>query len=128
MQKWLNWNLKGNRVFKSTQITDNRGNFRRPNNTPQIIQRDQRNRDDQNIQTPLQNNLVIDEGEEEDAYPEIHCLGDTSSFPHLTRFVYEESLMDNRLNEMTKGDMTSSQPNRYNLKSRKKEGKLDIPK
>jgi hypothetical protein len=44
-----------------------------------------RDRDDQKIQTPLQNNLVIDEGgEEEDLDPEIHCLEDTSSSPHLT--------------------------------------------
>jgi hypothetical protein len=43
--------------------------FRRPNNNvPQIMPREQRNRDrdDQRIQTPLQNNLVDDEeGEEE---------------------------------------------------------------
>jgi ribonuclease HI len=119
--------FEGKQGYKSAQNTDNRGNFRRPNNAPQIIQRDQRNRDDQKIQTPLQNNLVTDEGEEEDADPEIHCLGDTSSFPHLTQFAYEESLMDSQLNEMSKGERTSSQPNRYNLRSKKKEGNPDSP-
>jgi hypothetical protein len=52
-----------------------------------MIQRDQRNkdRDDQKIQTPLQNNLVTDgDEEEEDIDPEIYCLGDTSSSLHLT--------------------------------------------
>jgi hypothetical protein len=79
--------LEGKKNYKNPQNDDSRGNCRRPNNTPQIIQRDQRSRDrdDQKIHTPLQNNLVAD-GEEGDGYldPEIHCLGDTSSFPHLT--------------------------------------------
>jgi hypothetical protein len=71
--------FEGKRSYRNTRNVDNRGKFRRPNNSPQIIQRDQRNRDrdDQKIQSPLQKNLVIDkEGEEEDADLEIHCLGD----------------------------------------------------
>jgi hypothetical protein len=118
--------LEGKQSYRNPPNAENRGNFRRPNNTPQIIQRDQRNRDrdDQKIQTPLQNNLVTDEeGEEEEVDPEIHCLGDTSSFPHLTQSAYEESLMDNQLNELSKGEKTSSSPNKYNLRSKKKEGK-----
>jgi hypothetical protein len=94
------------------------------------MQREPRNRDrdDQKIQTPLQNNLVTDEGgEEEDLDPEIHCLEDTSSSPHLTQSTYEESLMDNQLNEMSKGDKASDNPNRYNLRSKKKGGKPDVP-
>jgi hypothetical protein len=74
---------------------------------------------------PLQNNLVTDEeGEEEEVDPEIHCLGDTSSFPHLTQSAYEESLMDNQLNELSKGEKTNNNPNKYNLRSKKKEGNL----
>jgi hypothetical protein len=66
-----------------------------------ILPRDLRNRDmdDQKVQTPLQNNLVVDEeGEDEETDLEIHCLGDTSSSPHLTHSTYEESLMDNQIN------------------------------
>jgi hypothetical protein len=121
--------LEGKKSYRNPQNVDNRGNFKRPNNAPQIIQRDQRNRDrdDQKIQAPLQNNLVTDEeGEEEDVDPEIHCLGDTSSFPHLTQSAYEESLMDSQLNELSKGEKTNNNPNRYSLRSKKKEGKLDI--
>jgi hypothetical protein len=55
--------------------------------------------------------------------PEIHCLGDTSSFPHLTQAAYEESLMDSQLNELSKGEKDQHNPNRYNLRSKKKEGK-----
>jgi hypothetical protein len=122
--------LEGRQNYRNPQNVDNRGNFRRPNNAPQILPREQRNRDrnDQNIQTPLQNNLVTDdEGEDEDLDPEIHCLGDTSSFPHLTQSAYEESLMDNQLNELSKGDKANNSPNRYNLRSKKKEGKPDVP-
>jgi hypothetical protein len=122
--------FEGKQSYRNPQNVDNRGNFRRPNNSPQIIQRDQinRDRDDKKIQAPLQNNLVTDEeGEEEDGDPEIHCLGDTSSSPHLTQSAYEESLMDNQLNELSKGERTSGNPNRYNLRSKKKEGNPDIP-
>jgi hypothetical protein len=122
--------FEGKQGYKSAQNDDNRGNFRRPNNTPQILPREPRNRDrdDQKIQTPLQNNLVVDEeGEEEELDPEIHCLGDTSPFPHLTQSAYEESLMDSQINELSKGEKTNSSPNKYNLRSKKKEGKSDIP-
>jgi hypothetical protein len=50
------------------------------------MQREPRNRDrdDKKIQSPLQNNLVTDNGEEEeDINPEIHCLEDSSPSPHL---------------------------------------------
>ena len=85
-------------------------------------------RDDQRIQAPLQNSLVTnEEGGEEDANPKIHCIGDTSSPPHLTRYAYEEALMGIKLNDLSKGERTSGNPNRYNLGSNKKEGKPDIP-
>jgi hypothetical protein len=127
--KMERWELKGKKSYRNFQNANNRGNFKRPNNAPRIIQRNQRNRDrdDQRIQATLQNNLVIDEEEEEeDVDPEIHCLDDTSLFPHLTQSTYEDSLMDSQLNEMSKGEMTNNNPNRYNLRSKKKEGNLDI--
>jgi hypothetical protein len=122
--------FEGKQGYRNTQNTNNRGNFRRPNNSPQIIQRDQinRDRDDKKIQSPLQNNLVTnEEGEEEEVDPEIHCLGDTSSSPHLTQYAYEEALMGIQLNELRKGERNSGNPNRYNLGSKKKEGNPDIP-
>jgi hypothetical protein len=88
--------FEGKQTYKNPQNIDNRGNFRRPNNNvPQIMPREQRNRDrdDQRIQSPLQNNLVDDEERgEEELDPEIHCFGDNSSFPHLNQSAYEESL------------------------------------
>jgi hypothetical protein len=123
--------FEGKQGYKNVPNTDSRGNFRRPNNNaPQIMPREQRDRDrnDQKIQTPLQNNLVTDEErEEEELDPEIHCIGDTSPFPHLTQSAYEESLMNSQINELSKGEKASSSPNKYNLQSKKKEGKSDIP-
>jgi hypothetical protein len=61
--------LEGKQSYRNTENIDNKGIFRIPNNVPHIIQRYQRNRDrdDQKIQSPLQNNLVTnEEGEEED--------------------------------------------------------------
>jgi hypothetical protein len=76
--------VDGKQTYKNPQHEDNRSNFRRPNNAPQILPREPRNRDrdDQKIHTPLQNNLVAErEGEEEVLDPKIQCLGDTSPFP-----------------------------------------------
>jgi hypothetical protein len=122
--------LESRQAYRSTQNADNRGTFWRPNDDPQILPRYQRHRDrdDQRIQAPLQNNLVTDEEEEEEQVdPEIHCLGDTSSFPHLTQSAYEESLMENQLKEPSKGEKASHTPNKYNLRSKQKEGKSGIP-
>jgi hypothetical protein len=120
--------LEGKHNYRNTKNDDNRGNFRRPNNAPQVLQRDPRNRDrnDKKFQAPLQNNLVSnEEGEDEETNPEIHCLGDTSSSPHLTISTYEESLMDSQLNELRKGEETNEHPNIYNLRSKNKEGKTN---
>jgi hypothetical protein len=122
--------FEGKKSYRNPQNVDNRGIFRRTYNSPHIIQRDQINRDrhDQTIQAPLQNNLVVDEeGDEEDVDPEIHCLGDTSSSPHLTQSEYEEALMGSQLNELRKGERTNGNPNRYNLRSKKNEGNPDMP-
>ena len=84
---------KGKQTYKNLQNIDNIGNFRRlNNNAPQIMPREKRDRDrsDQKIKNSLQNNLVIDEERgEEELDLEIHCIGDTSPFPHLTQAAYE---------------------------------------
>jgi hypothetical protein len=123
--------FEGKQDYKNIPNIDNRGNFMRLNiNAPQIIPRETRNKDkdDKKIQTPLKNNLVVDEeGEEEENDPEIHCIGDTSPFPHLNQSTYEESLMNSQINELSKGEKSNSSPNKYNLGSKKKEGKSNIP-
>jgi hypothetical protein len=35
--------------------------------------------------------------------------------------------MDNQLNELKKGDRANDKPNRYNLRSKNKRGKADVP-
>ena len=57
------WELEGKPLYRNPQNTDSRV-FRKPNNNvPQDFPREQRSgdRDDQRIQTPLQNNLVSHE-------------------------------------------------------------------
>jgi hypothetical protein len=56
----------------------------------------ERDRDDQRIQAPFQNNFVADEVERETDKPEpkIHYVEVTPPFPHLTKSTYEESLMN----------------------------------
>jgi hypothetical protein len=115
--------LEGKQNYRNTQNANNRSNFTRPNNAPQVLQRDKRNRDrdDQKVQAPFQNNLLVDE----EIDPEIHFLGDTSSSPHLTQSAYEESVMDSHLNELSKGEKTNDNPSKYNPWSKKKEGNTD---
>jgi hypothetical protein len=46
----------------------------------------------------------------------------------LTQSAYEESLMNSQINELSKREKENdSIPNKYNLRSKKKEGKFDIP-
>jgi hypothetical protein len=118
---------KGRKPYRNAQNTENRGNFRRPNNAPQILPRNTE-RDDQRVQAPLQNNLVEDEEEEEvEADTEIHCLVDTSPSPHLTQSSYEQSLMDIQINELRKGEKAKENPGRYNLRYKNNAEKTEAP-
>jgi hypothetical protein len=123
--------VEGRQAYKGPQITENKGGFRRPNNfTPPNMQREKgRDREDQKIQAPFQNNFMAEgeERESDELDPEIHCVGDTPPFPHLTQSAYEESLMDSQLNELSKGDKVSGGRGRYNLRSDKRTAAPDIP-
>jgi hypothetical protein len=108
---------------KGPQNNENRAGFRRPNNfaPPTMHREKERDRDDQRIQAPFQNNFVDEEeGETDEPKPKIHYLEATPPFPHLTQSVYEESLMNSQLNELSKGDKVSGGRGRYNLRSDKK--------
>jgi ribonuclease HI len=123
--------LEGKPMYRNPQNNDNRG-FRRPaNNMPQAFPREQRGKDreDQRVQTPLQNNLVDHEEREEiDEFgPEIHCIEEAPPFPHLTQSAYEESLMSAQIHELGKEQRAGHTSNRYNLRSKRKEGDFDSP-
>jgi hypothetical protein len=124
--------VEGRQAYKGPQNAEKGGGFRRPNNfSPPNVQKERgRDREDQRIQAPFQNNFVAEdeEGETDKFEPEIHCFGDTPPFPHLTQSAYEESLMDGQLNELSKGDKVSGGRGRYNLRSDKKTAAPDIPK
>jgi uncharacterized small protein (DUF1192 family) len=116
---------------KGPQNTENRGGFRRPNNfaPPTMHKEKERDRDDQRIQAPFQNNFVADEEERETDEPEpkIHSVEVTPPFPHLTKSAYEESLMNSQLNELSKGDKAGGGRGRYNLRSDKRAATPDVP-
>jgi ribonuclease HI len=118
-------------MYKGPQGTEIKGGFRRPNNiAPPTMHRERgRDREDQRIQAPFQNNFVAEDekGETDELDPEIHCFGDTPPFPHLTQSAYEESLMDGQLNELSKGDKAGGGQGRYNLRSNKRTTTPDIP-
>jgi hypothetical protein len=82
-------NVEGRQAYKGPQNTENKGVFRRPNNiTSSTMQRERgRDREDQKIQAPFQNNFVAEgeEGEIDELDPEIHFFGDTPPFLHLTQ-------------------------------------------
>ena len=88
-----------------------------------------RDREDQKIQAPFQNNFVAEgeEGETDKLEPEIHFFGYAPPFAHLTQSSYEESLMNNWLNELSKGGKASGGRGRYNLRSDKKRAAPDVP-
>jgi hypothetical protein len=123
--------VEGRQAYKGPHNTENKGGFRRPNNfSPLNVQKERgRDREDQRIQAPFQNNFVVkDEERETDKLdPKIHYFGDTPPFPHLTQSAYEESLMDSQLNELSKGDKADGGQGRDNLRSDKKKEAPDIP-
>jgi uncharacterized small protein (DUF1192 family) len=59
-------------MYKGPQNTENKGGFRRPNNfaPPTMHKEKERDRDDQRIQAPFQNNFVTDEEEAETDEPD----------------------------------------------------------
>jgi uncharacterized small protein (DUF1192 family) len=118
-------------MYKGPQNTENKGGFRRPNNfaPPTMHKEKERDRDDQRIQAPFQKNFVADEEEREidEPEPKIHSVEVTPPFPHLTKSAYEESLMNNQLNELSKGDKAGSGQGRYNLRSDKRVAAPDVP-
>jgi ribonuclease HI len=115
---------------KGPQNTENRGGFRRPNNfaPPTMHKEKDRDRDDQRVQAPFQNNFMTNEEQEEvdEPEPKIHSVEVAPPFPHLTKSAYEESLMDSQLNELSKGDKAGGGRGRYNLRSDKKAAP-DVP-
>jgi hypothetical protein len=90
--------VEARQSYKGPQNVEHKGGFRRPNNVaPLNVKRERgRDREDQRIQAPLQNNFVAEDEEREinELDPKIHCFGDTPPFPHLTQSTYEDSLMD----------------------------------
>jgi len=107
----------------------NSNQFRRPNNVPQIMQRERRNQEDQRVFSPFQNNVVeeveeIDDTEEDST---VH-LHDTELPPtRVTQQEYEYALILNQFEEEDVEEISQSEPKRkkYDLRSRASGSKVD---
>jgi hypothetical protein len=123
--------MERRQMYKGPQNTENKGGFRRPNNfaPPTMHKEKERDRDDQRVQAPFQNNFMTNEeqGEVDEPEPKIHSLEVTPPFPHLTKSAYEESLMDGQLNELSKADKAGGGRGRYNLRSDKRAAAPEVP-
>jgi hypothetical protein len=123
--------MERRQINRGPQNTENRGGFRRPNNfaPPTMHKEKERDRDDQRIQAPFQNNFMTDEEERQpdEPEPEIHSVEVTPPFPHLTKSAYEESLMEGQLNELSKTDKAGGGRGRYNLISDKRAAAPEVP-
>jgi uncharacterized small protein (DUF1192 family) len=123
--------MERRQMSKGPQNTENKGGFRRSNNfaPPTMHKEKERDRDDQRVQAPFQNNFMTNEEQEEvdEPEPKIHSLEVTPPFPHLTKSAYEESLIDGQLNELSKADKAGGGRGRYNLRSDKRTTAPEVP-
>jgi hypothetical protein len=99
----------------------NPNQFRRPNNVPQILPRERKNQDDQEVLPPFQNNAV-DEEEDNDGIEEDFAvlLNDSESIPlHVTQQEYEDTLIANQFEEGDEEEIVQCEPTgkRYILRS-----------
>jgi hypothetical protein len=59
--------------------------------------------------------LMMKKEKMKDHIKKFTILGDTSTSPHLTQSAYEESLMNNQLNELSKGEKTKEKSKQVQL-------------
>jgi hypothetical protein len=107
----------------------NQNQFRKPNNAPQILPRERKNQEDQNVLPPFQNNAVDEEEYEDDTEddPAVH-LNDSETSPiHVTQQDYEDTLVSNQFEEGDTDETVQKEPKRkkYNLRSNLKAPKVD---
>ena len=88
----------------------NQNQYRRGNNPPQILQRENRNNDPEKIQAPFQNNYVEETEELVDARSDqdINFIGNEQSAIFLTQFEYEDALAYNHINEIIEESISLS--------------------
>jgi hypothetical protein len=81
--------------------TRNPNQFRRPQNSPQIMQRERRNHEDQRILPPFQNNAVEETKESDDVEENSTVLLNGTKLPtsHLIQQEYEDCLISNQFDD-----------------------------
>jgi hypothetical protein len=127
----LKWEAKQPNKPYQDVANRNTNQFRRPNNVPQIMQRERRNVEDQRVVPPFQNNEVEEMDESNDIGDDSAVLfNETDLYPsHLTQQDYEISQLSNQFDDDGKGEeIFQSQPQKkYDLRPRPGGPKTNVP-
>ena len=97
----LKWESKQpNRTFQGAD-NRNQNQFRRPNDAPQVMQRERRNDDDQRVVPPFQNNQIEKIDADNDVVDDIVVIFNEIDYytSHLTQQEYEVAQLSNQFND-----------------------------
>ena len=118
----LKWESKQtNKAFQGAG-NRNQNQFRRPNDAPQIMQRERRNVDDQRVVPPFQNNQIEEMDANSDVVDDIVVLFNETDYytNHLTQQEYEVAQLSNQFDNQTREEgVIQGQPKKkYDLRMR----------
>jgi hypothetical protein len=127
----LKWETKQpNRPYQDVGNI-NTNQFRRPNNVPQVMQRERRNVEDQRVVPPFQNNEIEEMDVESDVVDDVVVLfNETDLYPsHLTQQDYEISQLSSQFeDEVKEEEIFQSHPQKkYDLRPRPGASKVASP-
>jgi hypothetical protein len=118
----LEWESKQPKKYFQGDGNKNPNQFRRPNDAPQIIQRERRNVDDQSVVPPFQNNHMEEMDADNDFVDDIVVLFNETYFytSHLMQQHYEVAQMLDQFDvEIGEEGVIPVQPqNKYDLRPR----------
>jgi hypothetical protein len=118
----LKWESKQpNRAFQGAG-NRNQNQFRRPNDAPQIMQRERRNVDDQRVVPPFQNNQIEEMDADSDVVDDTVVLFNETDYytSHLTQQEYEVAQLSNQFDDQIgeEGVIQGQPKKKYDLRMR----------
>jgi hypothetical protein len=118
----LKWESKQpNRTFQGAG-NRNQNRFRRPNDAPQLMQRERRNVDDQRVVTPFQKNHIEAIYADNDDVDDTTVIFNETNYytSHLTQQEYEVAQMSNQFDDQIgeEGVIQGQPKKKYNLRTR----------
>jgi hypothetical protein len=118
----LKWESKQpNRTFQGAG-NRNQNQFRRPNDAPQVMQRERRNVDDQRVVPPFQNNQIEEIDADNDVVDDTVVLFNETDYytSHLTQQEYEVAQLSNQFDDQIgeEGVIQGQPKKKYDLRMR----------